>query len=92
MSGDKYDEGYLRNVEKRVNSIHERALEKVRQLYPGAEFVIDKRNFDDYCESVWDYPGQWYVSFSLPKGFRSENDLINRIAADTIAFWGGKKR
>ena len=83
---ERYDEGYLKNVEKQVDAIREQALEKVRSIYPDAAFVIDNRTLDDYCDKVWDYPGQWYTSFRLPKGFSSKQKLIDVIAADTLRY------
>ena len=84
---ERYDEGYLRNTEKKIEQLRERALQKVRQTFPMAAFVIDRRTLDDYSDKIWDYPGQWYICFKLPKGFDSEEALIERIVADTLEYY-----
>ena len=84
---ERYDEGYLRSTEEKIERLHDRALQEVRRVFPQAAFVIDKRTLDDYSDKIWDYPGQWYVCFRLPKGFDSEEALIERIVADTIAYY-----
>ncbi len=84
---EQYDEGYLKSVQNRVESIRDKALQRARRIVPQAQFAIDRRTYNEYCESVWDYPGQWYVSFRLPKGFRSETELIESIERDTIAYY-----
>ena len=88
---ERYDEGYLRNTEEKVDRIREKALQLVRVIHPEIECVIDRRTLDDYCEKIWDYPGQWYVSFKLPKGFDSEEKLIRTIADETIRYFCERK-
>lgn len=80
----RYDEGYLRTAEKKVEEIRNRALEKVRAVFPTASYVVDPRSMDDYLDKVWDYPGMWYVGFRLPDGFKSEEELTADIAAATM--------
>ncbi len=84
---DDYDESYIVEVEKEVESFRNAALKKVQMTHPEIEFVIDRRIIDDYCNKTWDYPGKWYVSFKLPEGFRSKEELIDAIAAETIRFF-----
>ena len=84
---ERYDEGYLQGTEKKIEQLHECALQKVRQTFPMASLVIDRRTLDDYSDKIWDYPGQWYICFKLPKGFDSEEALIDQIAADTLEYY-----
>ena len=46
---------------------------------------------DDYITKVWDYPGTWYVNFSLPAGFDSMEALIEKLASDTVRYYLGKR-
>ena len=88
---DYYDEGYLRIVEKKLEEIYNLALERARKTVPEAEYVIDKRTMDDYMIKVWDYPGAWYVRFSLPDGFDSVEALIESLASETVKYYLGKR-
>ena len=88
---DKYDEGYLRRAEQKVEELRQMALKKARAVVPAAEYAVDPRLTDDYYDKVWDYPGVWYVSFRLPDGFKSEEAVIEDIAANTIRHYLGRK-
>ena len=88
---DNYDEGYLRIAEKKLEKIYNLALERARKTVPEAEYVIDIRTVDDYLTKVWDYPGAWYVNFSLPTGFRSEEALIENLASETVKYYLSKR-
>ena len=76
---------YLSGVEKEIDEIREKALAKAQAVNPDISVVVDNYTFDDYCYKQWDYPGKWYCYFRLPKGIRSKEDLIDRIASETIA-------
>ena len=86
-----YEESGLRDAgreEKIVEEIRAAALRKVQTQYPEIEYVIDRRTIDDYCYKAWEYPGAWYSKgFKLPDGFRSKEQLIDAIAADTIKYF-----
>ena len=88
---DNYDEGYLRIAEKKLEKIYNLALEHARKTVPEAEYVIDIRTVDDYLTKVWDYPGAWYVNFSLPTGFGSEEALIENLASETVKYYLSKR-
>ncbi len=88
---DNYDEAYLRIAEKKLEGIYNLALERARKTVPEAEYVIDTRTMDDYITKVWDYPGTWYVNFSLPAGFDSMEALIEKLASDTVRYYLGKR-
>ena len=45
---DRYDEGYLRCAERKVEEIRSRALERARKTVPSATYVVDSRSMDDY--------------------------------------------
>lgn len=75
-----------------MEAIRNRALEKARVICPEAEFAIDRRPMDDYLERVWDYPGVWYVGFRLPKGFKSEEQLVAAIFEDTVEYYSDKRK
>lgn len=76
---------YQEHVEKRMDDIRSKALRRVQALYPEIPFVVDNYTVDDYCDKVWDYPGQWYCYFRLPKDVKSEQELIDKIVSETIA-------
>ena len=88
---DNYDEGYLRIAEEKLDEIYNLALERARKTVPEAEYVIDARTFDDYITKTWDYPGAWYVQFSLPTGFGSEEALIENLATETVKYYLSKR-
>ena len=86
-----YDEGYLRKAEEKLEKIYDLALERARKTVPEAEYVIDNRTLDDYITKVWDYPGAWYVRFSLPAGFDTEEALIDDLASATVGYYLSKR-
>ena len=88
---DNYDEGYLRIAEEKLEGIYNLALDRARKTVPEAEYVIDIRTVDDYLTKVWDYPGAWYVNFSLPTGFGSEEALIENLASETVKYYLSKR-
>ena len=88
---DNYDEGYLRIAEEKLERIYNLALERARKTVPEAEYVIDTRTMDDYITKVWDYPGAWYVNFSLPAGFDSVESLIESLATETVKYYLSKR-
>ena len=85
---DQFDADVLRDAaqeERMVEEIHAAALQKARLLHPEIEYVVDPRTIDDYCYKEWGYPGAWYsMGFRLPDGFRTKEELIDAIAADTV--------
>jgi len=88
---DNYDDGYLRIAEEKLEEIYNLALERARKTVPEAEYVIDTRTMDDYITKVWDYPGAWYVNFSLPDGFGSIEALIENLASETVKYYLSKR-
>ena len=88
---NNYDEGYLRIAEEKLEGIYNLALEHARKTVPEAEYVIDPRTMDDYNTKVWDYPGTWYVNFSLPAGFDSVDALIENLASETVRYYLSKR-
>jgi len=88
---DNYDEGYLRIAEEKLEGIYNLALERARDTVPEAEYVIDTRTMDDYITKVWDYPGAWYVNFSLPDGFDSVEALIENLVSETVKYYLSKR-
>ena len=86
-----YDEGYLRKAEEKLEKIYDLALERARKTVPEAEYVIDNRTLDDYLIKVWDYPGAWYVRFTPPAGFNSEEALIEDLASATVRYYLSKR-
>ncbi len=92
---DEYDESYMAQVEKEVDSIRSAALETARRTDPGIAAVTDPRTLDDYCEKIWDYPGKWYPYFKLPDGFDTKEALILDIAEKTVRYYrenGGQRQ
>lgn len=82
---------YIEEVEKEVERIRKAALERVRITHPEIEYAVDRRSIDDYYTMTWDYPGKWYCQgFTLPKGFKTKDELINAIARDTISYFDDK--
>lgn len=81
---ERYDEAYVKEVEREVDELRAEALKLVRKLHPECEYVVDRRSIYDYSERFWDYPGQWYLSFKLPGGYRNKQELILAIAEETI--------
>jgi len=88
---DNYDEGYLRIAEEKLEKIYNLALERARKAVTEAAYVIDPRTMDDYLTKVWDYPGAWYVNFTLPDGFDSAEALIESLASDTVKHYLSKR-
>lgn len=86
----EYDENYTKEVEKEIEKIRAKALKIVQNTHPEINTVIDNRTIYDYSESVWDYPGKWYLYFKLPNGFNNEIELALSIAKDTIDFFTTK--
>ena len=86
-----YDEGYLRIAEKKLEVIYNLALERAGKTVPEAEFVINARTMDDYITKVWDYPGAWYVNFTLPAGFNSMEAVVESLAAETVKYYLSKR-
>ena len=82
---DEYN--YLKDVEEDVDRLREAALQKARSINPKVEFAVDNRTTYDYCERVWDYPGAWCLYFTLPKGVKDEEQMIDIIVRDTLAFF-----
>ena len=76
---------YLPAVENRIEAIRNKALARLQAVNPDITVVVDNHTIDDYCGKQWDYPGKWYCYFCLPKGIRSKEDLIDKIASETIA-------
>ena len=76
---------YLSSVEKRIDEIREKALAKAQAINPDISAVMDYHRINDYCGKQWDYPGKWYCFFQLPKDVLTEEELIDRIAAETVA-------
>lgn len=81
---DKYDEGYVKEAEREIEEIRAAALKKAQKTHPEIRYVYDRRSFDDYCEKTWDYPGKWYVSFRLPQGYETKEELIDALAEETV--------
>lgn len=75
---------YQEQVEHEMAEIRDKALEKARTISPDIPFVVDNYTVDDYCDKVWDYPGQWYCYFKLPKGVKTKDELVNIIARETV--------
>ena len=85
---NEYDESYIIATESAVTRIRDAALRKVQITHPEIRYVIDRHTVDDYSMKTWDYPGKWYYAgFRLPKGFRSEEELIDGIARETIRYF-----
>ena len=85
---DSYDESFFEQAEKDIDRVRKAALRIVQITHPEIRYVIDRRTIDDYAMKSWDYPGKWYyMGFKLPKGFHSEEELIRRIAEDTIRYF-----
>lgn len=83
---DNYN--YVEKVEKKIDEIRAEALKRARIIDPRVEYAVDNRTTDDYCEMIWNYPGAWYASFRLPKGFKTKEQLISKIVSDTLEFYG----
>lgn len=90
---DSYDEDYTLEVEREVDELRAEALKLVQKTHPEIEHVFDRRSIYDYSERVWDYPGKWYLYFTLPNGFKRKEELILAIADETIRYFSkGKKK
>ncbi len=81
---------YVESVERKVDKIRSKALRLAQAVDPKVGHIVDNRTTDDYCEMIWDYPGAWYASFRLPKGFKTEEQLISQLVRDTLAFYAKK--
>ncbi len=88
---DRYDEGCRKEVEREIDEIRAEALKLVQKTHPEIPCVIDHRTVYSYSEMVWDYPGQWYMYFKLPGGFKRKTELILAIAEETIDYFSKKK-
>ena len=88
---DNFDEDSLKGTQKKIEALRSRALEKARIFCPQAEFYVDKRLENEYYEEHYDYPGKLYVWFRLPKGFASEEELVEAIARDTVEYYSKKR-
>ena len=78
---------YQDQVERKMDGIRRMALAKAQAINPAATFVVDHYSFDDYCDKRWDYPGAWYCFFKLPNDVRTESELIDKIAHETIDYF-----
>ena len=67
------------------SGIHEKALERVRQICPEISSVVDRYEVTDYFQQHWDYPGQWYTIVAVPESAGGREALIDMIVMDTIA-------
>ena len=65
--------------------IHKEALKKIHLQYPEIDRVLDRHPVDDYISQYRDYPGAWYTRIAIPEGYKSRDELIDRIVWDTIA-------
>lgn len=79
-----YSEQDLQRAAELRDEIHNKALERVRAVYPDADSVIDRYPVEAYFQQVWDYPAKWYTMVALPEGAGSRNDLIGTIVRDTL--------
>lgn len=80
----------LERAEEYRNRIHEEALERVRAVYPNADEVIDQYSADEYFQTVWDYPGAWYLMVGSPADAGGREKLIVTIVRETIAYYRNK--
>ena len=85
---DEYN--YYKDVEEDVNKLREEALKQAQSINPRVEHVVDNRTIGDYCERVWDYPGAWYLYFSLPKGVKNKKQMVEIIVRDTLEYYEKK--
>ena len=76
---------YVEQVERKVDEIRDKALAKVQKINPAITYVVDNYSLDDYITKIWDYPGEWYCSFRLPKDIASEEELIEKLVRETLA-------
>ena len=67
------------------SGIHEKALERVKQICPEITSVADRYGVTDYFQKHWDYPGQWYTIVAVPESAGGREALIDTIVMDTIA-------
>ena len=86
------EDNYLKDVEEDVQKLREAALKQAQAINPKVRFVVDNRTIGDYSERVWDYPGAWYVYFSLPKGVKNKQQMIEIIVRDTLAYYEQAER
>ena len=76
---------YLPAVENRIEAIRNKALARLQAVNPDITVVVDNHTIDDYCGKQWDYPGKWYCFFQLPDDVHSEEELISKMVAETLA-------
>ena len=81
---------YQEQVEQEIDRIRRKALLRAQAINPRVSHVVDNFTFDDYCEKTWDYPGAWYCSFRLPKGIKTEAELIEKIVRETLAHFNSQ--
>ena len=67
------------------SGIHEKALERARQICPEITSVVDRYEVTDYFQQHWEYPGQLYIIVAVPESAGSREALIDTIVMDTIA-------
>ena len=74
----------LKYAEELRAEIHEKVLERVRQVNPAIDSVIDPYRVEDYFQWMWDYPGAWYVVVAIPEGYRGREDFIKFLVKNTL--------
>ena len=79
------DWDYQELVEQEMDEIRNKALKIAQAVNPEIPCVVDDYTLDDYCDKRWEYPGKWYCYFRLPNDVKTKQELIDKIARETIA-------
>lgn len=74
-----YSERDILDATRFREAIHREALEKLRRFNPNADCVKDPYPAEAYLSQKWDYPGAWYTVVTIPDGFRSRDELVDRL-------------
>ena len=67
MAKYDYSDRDLEDAAEFREGIHKVALQKVREIIPEADTVIDRNPVETYFQNVWDYPGKWYLYVAIPE-------------------------
>ena len=69
--------------------IHKEVLQRIRQINPAIDSVIDPYRVEDYFQWNWEYPGAWYIYAAIPLGYRSREHFIQFLIKNTIDHYQG---
>lgn len=72
--------------------IHEKVLERVCQVDPDIDTVIDPYRVEDYFQWSWEYPGAWYIVVAIPEGYKGREAFIQFLVKNTLDHFHGRAK